>query len=510
MINAQFPLLSMMLWLPLLGAFIVGLSNNDRRARILAVIFAGLECLITLGIFIDFDGLQGAEFQFVERYAWIPGMHIEFLVGIDGISVLFLPMTALLTLLSIIAGWNSIKTLPRLYFALLLALESATLGIFSALDMMLFFLFWELTLPPLFFLISLWGIGAQRRSAAMKYTLSMLASGVPLLFAILILALKHGPVTGNDTAQTMLFDFPVLLNTELPAPWQPWVFGLLLLGFAIKAPIVPLHTWLPTVALEGPAQITALLTGLKLGLYGIIRFAVPFAPTAAAQYLELLSILGAITLLYAALIALHQTNFRRLLAFASISHVGLVMMGLASGNLQGIQGALLQLFNFTCIASALMLISSFIQQRLGTTEAIHLGGLAKVMPRLTSVYFVLMLASIGMPGTSGFPAELLLILGTLFNNPALGIIALIGAILNAAYMLSFTRRAFLGPVVHAPVAKTQDLLPRELAVLALPTLLVIAVGLCPRLILDTTQHAAEAWLRHINPHTNAIKSPLGE
>jgi NADH:ubiquinone oxidoreductase subunit 4 (chain M) len=216
----------------------------------------------------------------------------------------------------------------------------------------------------------------------------MLFGGVPLLFAIIILAVNHATVVGGSIPQNLSFSLPVLLETELPDNLQALVFLLLLLGFAVKAPLAPFHTWLPTVAMEGSTQMTALLTGLKLGAFGIIRFAMPLAPSAAVQYSWVLGILGAITLVYSALIALQQTNLRRLLAYASVSHVGLVIVGIASLNMQGIQGAIFQLLNFTMIAGSLMLIAGFIQHRLGSTEVIHLGGLAKVMPRLTCFTFI--------------------------------------------------------------------------------------------------------------------------
>lgn len=491
--NSTFPLLSILLALPLMGALIVGFCPNERLAKYWALLFAGLELSLTLSVLYLFDTDQAASFQFVERHVWIPSMHINYFLGIDGLAVLFLPLSALLTLLAIGAGWHTVTHLPRLHFALLLVLESVTLGIFVALDTALFFLFWELTLPPLFFLISLWGIGAQRRTAAMKYTLFMLFGGVPLLFAILLLAMDA------QAAGAFVFSLPELLKHPLPATIQPLVLLLLTLGFAVKAPLVPLHTWLPTVALESPTSITALLTGLKLGLFGILRFALPLAPAAAIDYSNVLQIIGIVTLLYGALCALQQTNLRRLLAFLSISHVGLVFIGLASFTLQGIQGALLQLVNFTLVASALMLIAGFIQQRTASNERIHLGGLAKPMPRLTSAYFLFALASIGLPGTSGFPAELLLILSALQKNPALGLVVLIGAVLGVAALFIFTRRAFFGTLVQTSITAAQDLRPRELAILLIPAVSVLGIGVYPQGIFNITQKAAEAWLAIFQP-----------
>ena len=246
--------------------------------------------------------------------------------------------------------------------------------------------------------------------------------------------------------------------------------------------------------MEGPTQLTSLLLGLKLGIYGILRFAIPLAPSAAVEYSWALGILGAITLIYAGLIALQQTNLRRLLAYASISHVGLIIIGISSLTIQGIQGAIFQLVNFTLISSSLMLIAGFIQHRLGSTEIRHLSGLAKVMPRLITFYFFFVLASIGLPGTSGFPAELLLIFGALTAHHSLGFTALAGAILSAAYMLSFTRKAFFGPITQNAINKVQDLRPRELAILCIPALLILVLGFSPNTLLETNQVAAEVWI----------------
>lgn len=497
MIESTFPLLSITIVLPLLGALATGLATNNRLAKYIALWVAVAELLLTLSAWWLFKPEDGNRFQLVEQRAWIPSLNMEYLLGIDGISVLFLPMTALLAVLAIAASWTSVQHLQRLHFALLLALEGITIGVFCALDTMLFFLFWELTLPPIFFLIGLWGIGTLRRTAAMKYTLFMLFGGVPLLFAFVLLAINHATEVNGALPQNLSFSLPVLLATPVSEHLQTVVFVLLLLGFAVKAPLIPFHTWLPTATMEGPTQITALLIGLKLGIYGIVRFTLPLAPSAAVGFNWILGILGAVTLVYGGLIALQQSNLRRLLAYASISHVGLVIIGIASLTVQGIQGAIFQLFNFSLIASSLMLIAGFIHQRLASTEAVHLGGLAKVMPRLSTFYFLFMLASIGVPGTNGFPSELLLIFGALSAHPGLGLTALAGAVLSAAYMLSYTRRAFWGPITQTAVSQSQDLRPRELALLCIPALLVLWFGFFPNTALSVNQVAAEAWLSRL-------------
>jgi NADH-quinone oxidoreductase subunit M len=491
-----FPLLSSMIILPLLGAIAVFLVKKEQSANI-ALTIVLFELLLALIAVNAFDHTS-ATFQLVERYAWIPSLHVEILLGIDGIAILFLPASTLLMALAMLASKKSIHELVPLYYSLLLVLEGVTIGIFTALDTMLFFMFWELTLPPLFFLLSLWGVGPYRRTAAVKYTLFMVTGGIALLMAFVILAL-YSTRTGQTgaIASGLLFSYPELLESGLRDEWQNTVFLLLMLGFAVKTPLFPFHTWMPTTAMEGPPQVTAWLTGLKLGAFGIIRFAMPLAPTAAVEYSWILGVLGAVTLIYGAFIACNQSNLRRLLAYASISHVGLVVVGITALNMQGIQGAVFQLLNFTVIAGALMLIAGMLQHRLGSTEMVHLGGMAKVAPRLTVFYFMFALASIGIPGTSGFPAELLLIFSALFAHLSLGIVALVAAILSAGYMLDSTRKAFWGPIVNSPIEHMHDLRPREVLLLTIPMALVLFIGFIPNAILKFNQKSAEAWLTHI-------------
>ena len=496
MTESGFPLLSLLIMTLPLGASLIWLTPDPRHARWIALVTALVDLMFALAVVTGFDHDAGG-FQFVEHHAWIPTLRIEYLVGIDGISVLFLPFTVLLFIAALLASWSSVRTLPRLYYTLLLILESATLGIFCALDTMLFFLFWELTLIPTFFLISLWGVGPQRRYAAVKYTLMMLAGGVPLLFGFLLLAFNHAGLSGAGVPAGLVFDYPTLLNETLPPERQAAVFFLLLLGFAVKAPVFPLHTWLPTVAMEGPAAIAAIMTGLKLGAYGLIRFTVPLAPDAAQNFHWLLAGLGVTAILYGALAALSQTNLRRMLAFSSLSHVGLVLLGIASFNLQGIQGALFQLLNFTIVAGGIFLLAGFLHHRVGSTDLLSLGGVAHSMPLLAAFFFLFGLAGMGVPGTNGFPAEFLLILSALKTHTGAGLAALAGVILGAAYFLGIYRRAFLGPAHKAVIADAVDLRARELIVVSVMGILILVGGFYPNSILELTRAASEDWVSHL-------------
>ena len=493
---AGYPLLSMLFLTVPLGAALIWLLPRPGWARVVALVTSVVDLAIALAVVAAVDPATPG-FQLVETAPWIPSLNVHYTVGVDGISVLFLPATALLFVGVILASWTTVHSLPKLYYSLLLLLQAATLGVFCALDTVLFFLFWEFTLVPLYFLVSLWGVGPNRRHAATKYTLVMLAGGVPLLFGLLVLAFASAAGNGAGVPAGLAFDLRALLAVPLPKTTEYVVFLLLLLGFGVKVPLFPLHTWLPVVAMEGPVATTALLTGLKLGAYGLIRFAVPLAPEAARELHWLLAALGTAGILYGALTALAQTNLRRMLAYSSLSHVGLVVLGIASFNLQGVQGAVLQVLNFTLAAGGLFLLVSALHHRVGSTDLLHLGGAARTMPLLASFFLLYGLAGMGLPGTSGFPAELLILLSAFKTHTGAAIAALFGAIVGAAYFLGLYRRAFFGPVTLPEIAAAQDLRPRELLVAVVFALLLLAVGLYPAPVLDLIRPAAEAWVARL-------------
>lgn len=486
------PWLTVVLCLPLVTAALIWLVDI-KLARKLALLASALALLTSLLIVAQFDA-SNSDFQFVVSSLWIPTLNSHLTLGVDGISLLFLPLTSLLFGGVIIASWNSVHTMRRLYYSLMLLLQTATLGIFMALDTLLFFLFWELTLIPIYFLVSLWGKGPNRRYAAVKYTLFMLAGGVPLLFAFIILALHSA--AGNVPAQ-LGFNYIQLLHTPLPYELQVTLFFLFLLGFGAKAPLFPFHTWLPPIAMEGPTAIAAIMTGLKLGIYGFIRFMLPLAPEASMEFQWLLASLATIGLLYGAVIALSQTNLRAMLAWSSISHVGLVVLGLAAFNIQGIQGALFQLLNFSIVSGGLFLMAGMLHQRTGSTDARNLGGVALSMPLLTAFFFLFGLASMGVPGTNGFIAEHLLLLGALHAHTGTGMAALIGIVLGTAYFISLYRHVFLGNAHSTLVPDAADLQRRELWVLAMLSVLILLAGIYPESVLHFIRASSEAWLSQV-------------
>ncbi len=483
----SYPLLSILLALPLFGALFVALVRRAFWARALALSVALLTLLLSMLIVVSFDKTHSG-FQMVDSARWIASLHIRYLVGVDGLSLLFLPATALLFCGALVAGRASENTASSgLYCALLLLLEAATLGVFCALDTIFFFFCWELTLPPLYFLVSLWGSAVWKQTVAVRYFFVMLAGGVPLLFGFLILALAY-PGMG------LVFDLPTLLSTPLARETQYLVFLLLLVGFGVKVPLVPLHTWLPAMAMGAPAALTALLVGLKLGAYGLIRFAIPLAPLAARDLHWLLAGLGTAAILYAAVVALAQRNLRGVLAYLSLSHVGLLVLGLASFSVSALQGVLLQLLNFSMAAGGAFLLLAFLHRRTGSSDIAQLGGVAQRMPMLTGFFLFFGLAGMGLPGTSGFPAELLIIVSALHTHTGPALAALFGMVVCAGAFLSPFRRAFLGPVHRPEVAAAEDLLPREMAIAVLFALPILAVGLHPSPLLALFRPAVEAWV----------------
>ena len=485
-----FPLLTLIILLPLFASVIV-IFLDHKNSRLFSLFTFVLNLFLSALMLSQFDA-SNPNFQMIDTAQWISSLNIHYTLGVDGISVLFVPLTNLLFIGVVLSSWTHIRKQSNLYYSMLLLLATASIGIFVAIDTVSFFLFWELTLIPIYFLISLWGIGSNRRFAAGQYTLFMLVGGLPILIAFVLLA-----VNGADTQY--IFNYTELIKQTLPADTQTIIFLALLLGFAVKTPIFPFHAWLPLVAMEGPAGVAAIMTGMKLGAYGLLRFAMPLAPDATASFHWLLAGLGVMGMLYGAIVAIRQTNLRKLLAYASISHVGLVVLGLASLNLQGIQGTVFQLLNFTLIASALFMLTGFLHHRLGSTDIRTLGGIAVTMPLLTSFFFVFGLASMGIPGTSGFAAELLLILSVLQSHMGAGIAALVVVVIGASYFLKIYQSAFLGPVTEEGVKNAVDLQPKELVIVFTFALIVIIIGIMPVLVLNIIEPTTEQWILNFQP-----------
>ncbi len=497
MIASSLPVLSLAIVFPLLALIGLVSLRQSRSIRYYALGVALAELLLTALPLLLFD-FDSNRIQFIERMNWIPGLNIGYVVGVDGLSVVFPFLTAWVNLAVIVATWPRLQHQARLPLASLFILESMTIGVFCALDLVLFLLFWELTLVPVFLLVNRYGIGPERHHAAVKYTLLMLGGSAALLTGFLLLAINHAEQLGLPLSSGFSFDYLTLLHVPVASEMQSVIFWLLLSGFAVRVPAIPFHTWLPTLALEGPLGLTAWLGGLNLGLYGILRIAIPLAPGAAHAYKDWLLALGLGGLIYAGLMALRQTNLRCMLAWASISHAGAILAGITSLTVQGVQGALLQLTNLSIVLTGLFLLAEFIRQRTATTELAELDGLARLMPRFTALFLLLGLAAIGTPGTGSFSAGLLLLIGTFKAHTGAGLAMLSGNVLTASYFFNACRQVFPGTPPPHNLTDGMDLRPRETLLAVIMVILSLLPGLMPNLFTTLTQKSVTVWITRLN------------
>ncbi len=471
--QAGFPLLSALVLVPLIAGALCLFAPSERASRWIGLLATLVElALATLAVVCFEPGRPGM--QLVERAVWIPSLNVQYLVGVDRISILLLPTVALIGVGALVASWSSVVVQVRAFMGLLLALLGVITGVLVALDLVLFFLFWELTLVPLYFLIGLWGVGPERRFAALKYTLYMLTGGVPLLLGAIALGISHHELRGGYA-----FDLLSLTGLPLSDPRALLIFLLFLVGFGVKVPLFPFHTWLPTVAMEGRAGAAAVLLGLKLGVYGMLRFALPLLPEPASWCFWLMAVPGAIGVVYGSLVSLQQRNLRRLLAYSSMSHAGALVLGLAVMNDLSLRGVAWQLPALLLSTGGLCLVVGFLFQRRGTSDLESLGGLARSAPRMSALFLLLALSSGGLPGTVGFVGELLVLRGVAERALPLALMSLLGTLLGAAALVSAWQRVFLGP----PKLEIADLRPRELAFGLALAAVVLGAGVAPGWVL---------------------------
>lgn len=492
-------ILSLLLLWPLIVALALVPLRHLPTIRRVALIGAFVELGTSTWIFIRFASAPTASFQFQERLPWIDAIGASFHVGVDGISAVFLPLTALLTVLAVLQARTGVTHRQKAYLISVLIFSTASAGVFTALDLALFFVFWELMLLPTFVLIKLWGSGPARSHSATKYVLAMLLGSVALLAAFVLLSVNHGNVTGEQS-----FDYTSLLSVGVPAGLQTVVFFLMAFAFALKAPLFPFHSWLPAVLQNGPVGMGMLLSGLKVGVFGFLRLVVPLTPQAFMEWSWLIAMLAVVATLYGALAALAQPDLRRLVAFAGVSHVGIALLGLSSGNAEGMSGAVFLLANLGLTSAGLLLVVGFVHQRLGTTHVNALGGLAARAPALAALALVLAFAEAALPGTSGFPGELLALLGAYrrFGPPAL--IALVVVVLAAGYMLLWLQRAFCGPITKEPVRRVLDLGSREAALGLTVAAAIIVLGLFPAIVLEPVQPAIAGLVERLGSTVGGV------
>jgi NADH-quinone oxidoreductase subunit M len=477
-----FPILTSLIALPVVGAvvlfFLRDVEQNAPLVRKTALVVSLLVFAETLLLWARFDPAS-ADFQFVERYAWIPAFGISYAVGVDGISLLLLVLTGFLTPIALLSSWESVHTRTRAFCMVVLLLESAMLGVFVSLDLFLFYVFWDAMLIPMYFLIGIWGY-ERRIYAAVKFILYTMTGSVLMLLAIIGLAWLHNSATGQYS-----FDMSTLYELSVPAHLQYWFFLAFTLAFAIKVPLFPFHTWLPDAHVEAPTAGSVILAGvlLKMGTYGLVRFSFPLFPQAAIAFAPYLATLAVVGIVYGALVAMVQPDLKKLVAYSSVSHLGFVVLGIAAMNTNGVQGAVYQMLNHGVSTGGLFIIVGMLSDRRHTRLIAEFGGLKAVAPRLVAAFLVITLSSIGLPGLNGFVGEFLILLGAFSWDARLAAVAATGVILSAVYMLWMFQRVNYGPVTSDENAALLDLRPREWAILAPIVALVILMGVLPNLFL---------------------------
>jgi len=495
---AGFPILSLLTWLPLAGGLFIMTVRGDEavvasNARWAALWTSLIVFAISLVLWVKFD-TSDAGFQFKESVSWLPEFGVGYRMGVDGISVLFVLLSTALTPICILASWDSVTTRVREYMLAFLVLETMMVGMFSAQDFIVFYMFFEGVLIPMFLIIGVWG-GPRRVYASFKFFLYTLAGSILMLLALLAIWYHAGTT-----------DLAVLMQTPFPVHMQFWLFLAFFASFAVKVPMWPVHTWLPDAHVEAPTAGSVILAGvlLKMGAYGFLRFSVPMLPQASQQFAPMMFTLGVVAVLYTSLVALAQTDMKKLIAYSSVAHMGVVVIGIFTFNAQGIQGALFQMLSHGIVSAALFLCVGVVYDRIHTRDIARYGGLAARMPAYALVFMVFTMASVGLPGTSGFVGEFLVLVGAYKVSLYLAYLGSFGMILGAAYMLYLYRRVIFGVITRDDLRGILDLSPREIAIFTPLIFLVLWMGIYPSSFtqfFDATVHSM------VDYHTAALAAP---
>jgi len=481
----ELPILSLTIFLPLVGALLIAFIRGEeaivaRNARNVALWTSLITFVLSLLLWFGFDKTT-AEFQFVQRVPWMPDFNIAYHVGIDGITLFFVLLSTFLTPICILASWRAIESRVKEYMITFLVLETMMVGVFSSLDFVLFYLFFEGTLIPMFLLIGIWG-GPRRVYSAFKFFLYTLLGSVLLLLAILAMYYVAGTT-----------DIPTLMATDFPVDMQYWLWLGLFASFAVKVPMWPVHTWLPDAHVEAPTAASMVLAGvlLKYGAYGFIRFSLPMLPEASAFFTPLVFTLSVIAVIYTSLVALAQEDMKKLIAYSSVAHMGFVTIGIFSFNTQGIEGALLLMLSHGVVSAALFLCVGVIYDRCHSRDIAHYGGLVHRMPVYAFVFLLFTLASIGLPGTSGFVGEFLALVGVYQVNTWVAVLATTGIILGPAYMLWLYRRVVFGNLTKDHLKDILDMDRREIVIFAPMVIAVMVMGIYPEIFLSVIRVSVE-------------------
>ncbi len=482
--------LSLAIWLPIVGGVAVLFTGGDTNAvlaRRISLLVALAAFAATLPLYIGFD-VGSAAMQFEENRPWVAAFHINYHLGIDGISLLFILLTSFTTLLVVIAGWQVIQQKVAQYMAAFLFMEGLMIGVFSSVDAILFYVFWEAMLIPMFVIIGVWG-GPNRVYATMKFFLYTLLGSVLMLVALLYMYL-----TGGNS-----FDIPALHALKLSMNEQVWIFIAFFLAFAVKVPMWPVHTWLPDAHVEAPAGGSVVLAAimLKMGAYGFLRFSLPILPDASHKLAIVMIVLSLIAIVYIGLVALVQQDMKKLIAYSSIAHMGFVTLGFFVFNAQGVEGGIIQMVSHGFVSGALFLCVGVLYDRMHSRMINDYGGVANRMPVFAAFMMLFAMANAGLPGTSGFVGEFLVILGSFQASPWYAFLAATTLIFGAAYTLWMYKRVIFGEVANDAVAVLKDVTAREIVFLALLALPVLVMGLWPYPFLDVMHASVEHLLQQV-------------
>ncbi len=489
-------MLTALILLPLLGALIIMLfahGENERsadEARYIALFTTCITFLVSIFTWVGFNG-GTADFQFVEKHEWFVGFNINYYLGLDGISLFMLLLTTFLMPICILCSWESIQTRVRAFMVSFLLLESMVIGVFCALDAVMFYLFFEGMLIPMYLIIGIWG-GKQRIYAAYKFFLYTFAGSVLFLVAILYLYFTFGTMSIPDLMK---------LAPQLALPVQQWLFLAMLASFAVKVPMWPVHTWLPDAHVQAPTAGSVILAGilLKMGAYGFLRFSLPMLPGASHYFAPLIFSLSVIAVIYTSLVALMQQDMKKLIAYSSVAHMGFVTIGIFTFNMQGIEGAIIQMISHGLVSGALFLCVGVVYDRLHTREIVRYGGVVNVMPKYAAIFMFFTLAAVGLPSTSGFVGEFLVLLGAFKANTWVAFLATSGVVLGAAYMLWLYRRVVFGEIVHDDVRTMKEMTAREMTFFVPIVLLVVWIGLYPKPYFSAMEASVTQLIKQVKP-----------
>jgi len=491
----NFPLLSLILFTPLIGVAILLFVNrqSENLIRWIANLFAVLGFLVSLPLWFWYDS-SNPEWQFVEQANWIPSIGAQYLLAVDGFSVLLILLATLMGVIAVLSSWTAITERVKEYYIFLLVLQTGMLGAFMALDFLLFFLFWEVMLVPMYFLIGIWG-SDRRLYSAIKFFLFTLVGSVVMLLGILAVYFYHQSVTGVYS-----FDVRQFHELNLPFDLQWWVFLAFFLGFAVKVPMFPFHTWLPDAHTDAPTAASVILAAvlLKMGTYGFLRFSLPILPDATREFVPMVVTLSIIGIVYGALVALAQRDWKRLVAYSSVSHMGMVMLGMFALNPAGITGSIVQQLNHGISTGALFLLVGVVYERRHTRLISEYGGLSKVMPVYAAIFLVMTMSSIGLPTLNGFIGEVLILQGVFVVDKIWAVVAASGIVLGAAYMLWLYQRTMFGEITNPKNEQLPDLGLREVATFVPLLILAVWIGLYPKPFLDRLSTSVDRVMMRVN------------